>query len=191
MTFGELLVERQVPLVGRWLDAVLGEYGEETAARWRRNRDPLTNPTGHALTSGLPRLFASVAGDGEPAADALAALEAIVRIRSVQEFTPSRAVGFVYHLRDAVRAELAGELAGGAYAAGLAELDGRIERLALLAFDAYVRCRDQLFRLRQDELKRSVASLLRRWHGGELPVAAEARPDVVQLSRPAGRSAGR
>jgi len=188
MTLRELLAERQAPVVGRWLDAILDEYGPETAARWRRNRDPLTNPTGHALTSGLPRLFGSVAGEGEPAADAVAALEAIVKIRSVQEFTPSRAVGFVYRLREAIREELAPDLADGAHAAELADLDGRIERLALLAFDAYVRCRDQVFRLRQDELKRSVASLLRRWHGGELP---EPAPDVVQLNRPAGPGMGR
>jgi len=190
MTLRDLLAERQAPVVGRWLDAILDEYGPETAARWRRNRDPLTNPTGHTLTTGLPQLLAAVAGDGEPSAEARAALEAIVRIRSVQELTPSRAVGFVYRLRDAVREELGDELAGGAHAAGLAELDGRIEQLALLAFDAYVRCREQVFRLRQEELKRSVASLLRRWHGGELPAPAPA-PDVVQLSRPAGPGVGR
>jgi len=188
MTLRDLLVERRVAVCGRWLDAILGEYGEVTASRWRRERDPFANPVGHALATGLPALLDAVAADGEPDVAALAALEAIVRIRSVQELAPSRAVGFVYRLREAVREELSAELAGGAHAAGLSAVDGRIERLALLAFDTYVRLREQVLRLRQEELKRSVASLLRRWHGGEIP---EPDPGVVRLAPPPGRDAPR
>jgi hypothetical protein len=173
MALRELLAERRSAVCARWLDAVLGEYGEVTASRWRRERDPFANPVGHALATGLPELLDAVAGDAEPAAGAVAALEAIVRIRAVQDMAPSRAVGFVYLLRAAIREELSAELAGGELAAGLPAVDGRIERLALLAFDAYVRLREQVFRVRQEELKRSVASLLRRWNqsswGDEAP----------------------
>ncbi len=165
MTLQALLVERREALCRRWLDAVLAEYGEQTAARWARVRDQFANPVGHTLVTGLPQLLEAVAGGGETPAGAATALEAILRIRSVQDLAPSRAVGFVYRLRDAIRDELAAELAGGALAAELAEVDGRIERLAWLSFDVYVRLREQVFRLRQEELKRSVASLLRRWHG--------------------------
>jgi len=188
MALRELLAERRSAVCARWLDAVLGEYGEATASRWRRERDPFANPVGHALATGLPELLDAVAGDGEPAAGAVAALEAIVRIRAVQDLAPSRAVGFVYRLRDAIREELSAELAGGDLASGLPALDGRIERLALLAFDVYVRLREQIFRIRQEELKRSVASLLRRWHGGEIP---EPDPGVVRLAPPPGRDAPR
>jgi hypothetical protein len=185
MTFPELLAERQAAVCGRWLDSILAEYGEKTASLWRRERDPFANPIGHALATGLPELFRAVAGEGDPTAGAAAALEAIVRIRSVQDLAPSRAVGFVYMLRDAIRDELAAELTDGAHAADRAAVEGRIERLALRAFDTYVRLREQVFRLRQEELKRSVASILRQWHGGELP---EPPSDVVQLSPPANHA---
>ncbi len=173
MTLRELLVQRQPALCGRWFDAILADYGEEAAALWRRERDPFANPIGHTLATEAPRLVEAVASDGESLA-AARALEAIIRIRSVQELAPSRAVAIVYLLRDVIRAELAPELADPALAAELAALERRIERLALLAFDVYVRCREQVFRLRHDELKRSVAALLRRWHGGELPEPAPA-----------------
>lgn len=179
MTFRELLIDRQAGLCRRWLDAVLADYGEVTAVRWRRERDPFANPVGHALATGLPEIFRSVAEEGDPSDAARKALEAIVRIRSVQELTPSRAAGFVLPLREVIRSELAAELAGGAHDEALAAIDRRIERLTFLAFDLYVRIREQVFRLRQEELKRSVASLLRRWHGGGLPEPAS---DVVQLS---------
>ena len=180
MTLKELMSQRQPALCGRWLDALLADYGEETAANWRRVRDPFANPVGHTFTVGAPKLIEAVSSDGELDA-AAAALEPIVKIRSVQDLSPSRAVGFVYMLRDVIREEFAAELAHGAHAAELAVIEQRIERLALVAFDVYVHCRERVFRLRQDELKRSVASLLRRWHGADLP---EPAAEVVQLSPP-------
>lgn len=184
MSLRELLIERQAAISGRWLDAVLAEYGEVTAARWRQERDRFANPIGFALSDGLPELLASIASDGQPGERALLALEGIVRVRSIQEMAPSRAVGFVYLLRRAIRDELEAELAGGAHAADLSEVDARIERLALVAFDTYVSLREHMFRLRQEELRRSVASILRRWGGGELP--EEVSEDVVRLAPPPG-----
>ncbi len=189
MTLKELMIQRRSALCGRWLDALLADYGEETAAKWRRQRDPFANPVGHTFRMGAPKLIEALSSDGELSAAAAAALEPIIKLRSIQDFAPSRAVSFVYMLRDAVRAEFASELAQGAYQAELAVLERRIERLALLAFDVYVRCREQVFRLRQDELKRSVASLLRRWHGAnELPEPAS---EVVRLSPPPNQAVRR
>jgi len=180
MMLREILAQRRAAVCEDWLGAVLDEYGEVTAARWRREQDPFANPVGHAFRTALPRLLEAVLGEGEPGADAQAALEEIVRVRSVQDLAPSRAVGFVFRLRRVIRDGLAAELAHADHAAELEALDGRVERLALLAFDAFVRCRERIFRLRQEELKRSVGSLLRRWHGAEASV-----PDqVVRLSPP-------
>ena len=186
MTLQALLVERHGAVCRRWLEAVLAEYGPQTAVRWRRE-DPFGNPVGHTLATGLPQLLEAVAAGGETPAGAATALEAILRIRSVQDLAPSRAVGFVYRLRGAIRDELAAELAGGALSAELSAIDERIEQLAWLAFDTYVRLRDQIYRLRQEELKRSVASLLRRWHG----VPSEPEPGVVRLSPPQDRGSPR
>jgi hypothetical protein len=183
MALRELLAQRQGAVCERWMDAALRDYGPVTAARWRHEQDPFANPVGHTLSTGLPDLLDAIVGGGGPGERALSALQEIVRVRSVQDFAPSRAVGFVYLLRRAVRDELAAELAGGAHVAELAELDARIEQLALLAFDAYVGLREELFRIRQEELRRSVASILRRWNGGSVP--DDATDDLVRLSQPA------
>lgn len=187
MTLRELLGERQPAVCARWRDAILAEYGEATAARWRRVRDPFANPFGHALSTGLPKLLEAIAAGGEPPAAAVEALEGIVKIRSVQGLAASRAVAFLAALRAAVRAELEAELAGGAHDAELAAVDAEVERYTLAAFDVYVRIREQIHRMRQDELKRSVASILRRWHGGE---AMEMPPELVSLSAPATARGG-
>jgi hypothetical protein len=181
MSLRAQLVEARSAVCLRWLDAILADYGPDTAVRWRRERDRFANPVGHALATGLPDLFEAVVGTAESPDRATAALEEIVRIRSVQDLSPSRAVGFVFPLRDAIRQELGAPAAGEANAEALAEIDARIERLAMLAVDAYVRCRDQMFRLRQEELKRSVASILRRWQAGD---AIDGDPELVRLVAP-------
>ncbi len=62
MSLRELLIERRSALCARWLDAVLAEYGEVTAARWRKEKDRFANPVGHALSDGLPLLLDAVVG---------------------------------------------------------------------------------------------------------------------------------
>lgn len=184
MSLRELLIDRRSALTERWLDAVLREYGEVTATRWRKEKDRFANPVGSALADGLPELLDTVAQGGRPSERALSALEGIVRIRSVQDLAPSRAVGFLYLLRGAVRGELSAELAAGGHAGELAELDARIEQLALLAFDTYVALREERWHLLQEELRRSVASIVRRWGGGGLP--EEITEDLVRLAPPSG-----
>jgi hypothetical protein len=189
MTLRELLVQRRSELCERWVDAILADYGGDTAEMWRRERDPFANPIGHTLRAGASKLVEALHGDGEPPAAAVEALEAIIKIRSIQDFAPSRAIAFVHMLRDVIRDELAPEVEGGVDSAEIAALERRIERLSLLAFDIYVRCRDRVHRLRQEELKRSVATLLRRWHReDELPA-----PDsgVVQLAPPPSQAVRR
>jgi hypothetical protein len=85
------------------------------------------------------------------------ALDGIVRIRAVQDLAPSRALEFVFLLKHAVR-----EVEGDGSTAMLAEVDAAVDRLALRAFDAYMRCRERVYALRADELRRRTAKLLER-----------------------------
>jgi hypothetical protein len=80
-----------------------------------------------------------------------------MKIRAVQQFTPSQAVGFVFRLREIVRAELGGVAADPEVSVELAELDAQIDRIALAAFDTYVACREQVYELRINEVKRQVS----------------------------------
>jgi len=75
-----------------------------------------------------------------------------VRIRAVQEFSPSAAVGFVYALRGILREELA---SAGLDAAGHAAVESGVDRLALAAFDAYMKCREKIFEIRVREIRES------------------------------------
>jgi hypothetical protein len=89
------------------------------------------------------------------------ALEEIVKIRSIQDFTPAQALSFVFSLKQVIREELKGEL-DAARLAELVQFEAQIDQLALFAFDVYVKCRERLYEIRVSEVKRSVSGLMRR-----------------------------
>lgn len=153
MGLNEVLTARRAVVLERWLRAVVDTYPADTARLLTGVADPFANPVGHTLRTGLARLYDTLAGD-LPAAELAAAADGIVRIRAVQEFAPSEAVGFVFALRGILREELAG---AGLADAERAALDAGVDRMTLAAFDVYMRCREKLFEIRVREIRDAQA----------------------------------
>ena len=151
--------EKSSAIARRWLAGAMTAYPADSAALFRRERDPFANPVGRALRVGTLAVVEALCEGREPE-EICSHLDEIVKIRAVQEFAPSRAVSFVFLLKEAIRAELGPEDAGGAFASELAELDGRIDGIALGAFDVYMHYRGRVYELRMNEVKRSVARLI-------------------------------
>ena len=151
MELNEVLAVKREAVLGRWFQAVLATYPEDTARFLAGGADPFANPVGHTVREGLGRLYSCFVADA-PVSELSSAIDGIVRIRAVQEFTPSAAVGFVYALRGILREELAAVVLD---PAGQAALDNGIDRLALIAFDVYMQCREKIFEIRVREIKES------------------------------------
>jgi hypothetical protein len=145
MRLAELLSGRRTEMVGAWLDRIVDRYPKETAAFLRRQHDPFANPVGIGLREEVGFLVDGVLGAADEER-VVAALDRIVRVRAVQELTPVQAVGFVLDLKELVRAQA--DSVDGDWAEELAELDGRVDRLLLLAFEVYSRCREQVYEIR-------------------------------------------
>ncbi len=153
MTIDEALAARRAAVLERWLQVVFASYADETARFLAAVADPFSNPVGHTLRQGLERIYDGLALGPQPA-ELAAAVDGIVRIRAVQELSPSTAVGFVFALRGILREELAG--------AGLSEEDrealaAAVDRAALAAFDVYTMCREKIFAIRVREIRESRA----------------------------------
>jgi hypothetical protein len=165
MAFGELLRQHRDAIVTRWLEAALSAYPSEGSAAFRREKDPFANPVGHYLRTGTGEIFDLLLA-GADEAKARQALQEIIKIRAVQELSPSRAVGFVLDLKDAVRAELGEEATAPQVAAEVAAFGRRVDDVALLAFEVYVECRERLSELRINEAKRQVSWVVGKMNAG-------------------------
>ena len=153
----DFLEAKRSAVIKHWLDAVLSTYSEQGAGFMRRQKDQFANPVGSTIKAGLERLFDEFAAGLDPERTA-PHLDAIVRIRAVQEFMPSDALAFVIQFKEILRNTAGGALEPDDWA----ELDNRTDRMALMAFDIYSSCRERLYQIRIKEMERNHHMLLRR-----------------------------
>jgi hypothetical protein len=161
MKVQELLARRKTAILKRWLNKILETYPPDTSKFLKNVRDPFANPVGNTISQGIEGLYEGLV-EGTTSEEASSFLDHIIRIRAIQEFSPSEAVGFVFFLRDAIREELKKEIRGGHISHDLSALDSRIDELALLSFDIYMKCREKLYELRSNELRNRTIKLLER-----------------------------
>ena len=143
-------------VVQRWLEDALATYHEDASALFGREKDPFANPVGHSLRVGMRGIFDDLL-DGTQSEKTRQHLHEIIKIRAVQQFSASQAVRFVFRLKEVIRAELGNAARDPQLASELTELEGRIDRMALAAFDIFVQCREQVCELRVNEAKRRVS----------------------------------
>ena len=153
------IAEHQDEILTRWIDSVIDGYPEETAKFLRSKTDPFANPVGANLRDGLAELLDGIIHGVDPE-ELSPALDRVVRVRAVQEFAPSAAVSFVFELKELVR-EIVGDT--NAEAGGTSDpIDQRIERLGMCAFDVYMRCREQMWAIRAQEIRNQSVGIMER-----------------------------
>lgn len=148
--------EKRRAVAQQWLAAAIREYPPSTANLLLREEDPFRNPVGAALKEGIPRLVEELFG-GMHRQEVLQALDGIVRVRAVQELSPTQAMGFVFELRKILRELLPSSVED------VRELENRIDEMALTAFELYMRCREQIFEVRHSEARRREGVLERMY----------------------------
>jgi len=162
MTLLKTLQNNKKDLLDKWLAAVFQTYPLETVGFMRRNTDQFENPVRHKTTEAASHIVDALLQDKLDTEEVEPWLDEMVRLRAVQEFTPARAVGIVFLLKGIIRKMVAHELKNMEQARELLQFESKIDSLALISFDIYSKCRQQLFELRVKEVKNSQASLLRR-----------------------------
>ena len=161
MALKELLAKKKSAIVKRWMESIVETYPAETAQFLKSKKDRFANPVGATINIETERLFDLILTGFEPA-KASEFLDNIIRIRAIQDFTPSEALAFVFALKHAIRLELAGDLKKGAHAGELWELDKEIDRLALISFEIYMTVREDIYKLKAKELQSNAFMLFRR-----------------------------
>jgi hypothetical protein len=156
---GEFLSRRRAVLVSEWFDRVVDGYPDETARFLRSQADPFANPVGAGLRDELGSLVDGlIAGTDEQLL--VPALDRILRVRAVQDMSPSVALGFLFELKELVRLSLGAE--GLDCAVELTAFEDRIDRLVLTALDVYARCREQVFEIRVREIRNRSMKMMER-----------------------------
>ncbi|HEY8909039.1 MAG TPA: RsbRD N-terminal domain-containing protein [Desulfosporosinus sp.] len=161
MKLKDLLEEKRPAITKKWFDAVMETYPTDTSGFLKKQKDMFANPVGHVISQGVESILEALI-QGKELSESVPFLEDIIKVRAVQDFTPSKAMSFIFLLKKVVREELDKEIRQNQMYDALLEFESKIDDLALFAFDIYSKCREQLNELKTDELKRMTFTLLKK-----------------------------
>lgn len=161
MTFESTLAERKAELSQKWAELVLRTYPKETQKVWTRQKDRFQNPVGAAIIEATGALFDHLI-EWQDAEGMARSLDKLIRIRAVQDFTPSQAISFVFLLKKLLRDEFFRPMKKDGTLDELLRFEAKVDNLAMMSFDIYSKSREEVFRFRVEEVKRAQSSLLRK-----------------------------
>ncbi len=154
------LKERQRDLSERWFNRAMDTYPADSAKFFKSNKDPFTNPVGNTLKRSIGLVCAEVIKKKMDSKALQEALEPIVRIRAVQEFSAAGALSFFLEIKPIIRESLAERRGEKGIDQYLAIIESNTDNLMLMAFDSYMKCRQKVYLLRINQAKESVKQLL-------------------------------
>ena len=161
MKIEEILKKHKEAIVKKWFQRVLATYPDETAKFIKKTKDPFDNPVGATISQGIAEIFEGLLRD-KNFETPNEFLERTIKIRAIQDFTPSQAVAFVYDLKKIIREELKREIEAKGLYPDLLKFESRVDAFALSVFDIYVGCREKVYELRANEVKTRVSNFLKR-----------------------------
>jgi hypothetical protein len=148
----EAIASGRKAVAAKWFNRIVRTYPPEAARFIAAEEDHFRNPVGHDFQNAISILVEELL-TGMDAGRAQAALESMMSIRAVQDFTPAQAIGPIFDLREIVREEATG--------IPFEILCARIEEMALAAFDLYMNYREKTYEIRMNEARRRLGSLER------------------------------
>jgi len=156
MNLENLPSAKRSKIIKRWQDAIIASYPKDSQGFFKRTKSQFANPVGSIVAKEIETLFDEVV-KGDNADRIASSLDTIIRVRAVQDFSPSQAVAFVLQLKDIIKEEL-----GNGHSPDMHALDRQIDGILLMAFDVYSKCRQEIYEIRVHEVKNQVGKLLER-----------------------------
>lgn len=156
MELTDRLSQEKQAIVGKWISKVLESY-----PALKKNKNQFANPLLHIISKNLELLFNQLL-EGIDNKTAAPILENIIRVKAVQDFSPSQGISFIFDLKQVIREYLSNEPFVVKLWEELLTIESQIDTLALLSFDIYARCREKLFEIKINEIRNQTHMLIRR-----------------------------
>ncbi len=148
----QILKNNKPAIVEDWIDAIFETYPPETSRFLKQQKDKFSNPVGFTISNCAERIFDEIINDNNP--DVInCSLNDLIKIRAVQQFSPSSAAGFMFLLKKIIIRKLNNILKNTESLNEFFEIETRIDDAALAAFDLYSEAREKVFQIRVNEIK--------------------------------------
>jgi hypothetical protein len=161
MKLEEILTQKAPVVVKTWIQMTLDTYPADAKRFLNEQKDPFANPVGHTLFQEMEKIYLELLNGLNPETVS-SFLDYLIKIRAVQDFSPSQAIAFIFLLKKAIREKLKKEIHENRLQDECSNFETRIDELALLAFDIYMTHKKKLYEIRANQAKNQVSKLLER-----------------------------
>jgi hypothetical protein len=161
MNLKALMSEKKAAIVKKWFDLIIDNYPADASNFLKKQKNRFSNPVGHTISQGIDGLFDEIL-HGIDSEKLFPFLNDIIKIKAVQDFSPSKAISFVFLLKQAIREEMGSEIKKKQMSDELQLFEEQIDELALLSFDIYMKCRERIYEIKADEARRMMFRLLQK-----------------------------
>ncbi len=148
-------------VINKWVESVYTTYPLDTTGFLRTKKDNFCNPVGEITTTMAHFLFDAAAGEHVLELKLRDALQRFVKLRSVQDFTPSQGLGVMFVFKQFFREAFLEECAAKGALKEYLECESRIDTLFLMAFDMYIGSREVLAENRISEIRNAHSQIVR------------------------------
>jgi len=129
MKIYDLLTEKKPIVLKQWFDLILETYPEATASFLKNQNAQTRNPVTQSIYEGIEGIFNGLINEAY-AGKINIYLDNIIRVRAIQDFSPSEAVSFIFSLKEVIRKQLEKEIYDQKMFRELLVLETRIDSLA-------------------------------------------------------------
>jgi hypothetical protein len=151
----DLLVKKKSSIINDWIQLIIESYPSRTSGFLKSQKDRFSNPVGYTISNSAEKIFEDIIGQND-IEKLKTSLTDLIKIRAVQNFSPSQATGFIFSLKNVIRKELEQEVIEEEVLSELIDFESYIDDVGLTAFDVYMDAREKLFKIRINELKSQV-----------------------------------
>ena len=169
------LSRKKSGIVNKWFDRIIATYPVDTAQFLASQKDPFANPVGQTNRQNLEAIFDQIVSAADPNT-VREFLDPIIRIRAVQDFSPSQATAIILALKKVIRDHLKKDLSDSRTANALLQFESKIDSLCLFAFDLYMECREKIYELKTNEERNKIYKAFER--AGLIAETSEGTPGL-------------
>ncbi len=157
----EIFRQKKNAVVNAWVESVFNAYPLDTKGFLRTKKDDFCNPVGEITHTMGNYLFDAAAGEHILEDRLQNALVRFVKLRSVQDFTPSQGLGVIFSFKQIFRTTFLEDCKQKGSIEDYLEAESRIDTLCLMALDLYVESRDTIAQQRITEVRKGHSQIVR------------------------------
>ena len=154
------LEKNKKEILAEWRNIIFNSYPPDAVQFLKNERDQFNNPIGSCINDVTEEIYNGLL-ENVRIDQLFTALDRIIRIRSVQDYTPSQAIAFMNALKIAIRHHCE-DINNDENFKDFLDFEARVDRLTFLAFDIYMQCREKIYEIRVKDMKRQSAMLFQR-----------------------------